>query len=84
MLGLAEQRGEAGAGVEAREAAPVDRPVAADERRRLQIAEERVVLDPRHRRSQSYGNDALDRREVSELAAGDRVVLLGQKADVVA
>ena len=36
VLGRAEERGEAGAGVEAREAEPVDRAVAADERRRLQ------------------------------------------------
>ena len=47
----AEQRGEAGAGVEAREAEPVDRAVAADERRGLAVADQRVVLDPRHQRS---------------------------------
>ncbi len=29
-------------------AAPVDRALAADERRRLQVADQRVVLDPRH------------------------------------
>ena len=43
--GVAEQRGEAGARVEAREAAPVDRAVAADERGGLQVADQRVVLD---------------------------------------
>ena len=48
VIGVAEQRREARTRVEAREAAPVDRPVAADERRRLQVADERVVLDPRH------------------------------------
>jgi hypothetical protein len=42
-----EQCGEARAGVEAGEAAPVDRPVDADERARLQVADEGVVLDPR-------------------------------------
>ena len=45
VIGRAEERGETGAGVEAREAEPVDGPVAADERRRLAIADERVVLD---------------------------------------
>src|SRR5581483_12137337 len=44
VLRAAEERGEAGAGVEAREAEPVDRAAALDERRGLQIAEERVVL----------------------------------------
>ena len=43
---VAEQGGEAGAGVEARDAEPVDRAVAAHERRRLEVAEEAVVLDP--------------------------------------
>ena len=55
VVGLAEQRGEAGARVEPREAAPVDRPRPADERRRLQVAEQRVVLDPRHA-APSYGH----------------------------
>ena len=55
MLGRPEERREAGAGVEAREAAPVDRAVAADERRRLQVADERVVLDPRHRADRRRG-----------------------------
>ena len=41
----AEQRGEAGRRVEVREAQPVDRAVPADQRRRLQVAEQRVVLD---------------------------------------
>ena len=50
MLRHAEQRREAGGGIEAGQAAPVDRAVAADERRRLQIAEQRVVFDPRHDR----------------------------------
>ena len=46
LLLVAEQRGEARAGVEAREAEPVDRAVAADERRGLQVADQAVVLDP--------------------------------------
>ena len=46
VIGRAEQRREARARVEAREAAPVDRPVAADERGGLQVADEGVVLDP--------------------------------------
>ena len=41
----AEQGGEAGTGVEAREAEPVDRALPADQRRGLQVADERVVLD---------------------------------------
>src|SRR5262249_42158653 len=46
----AQQRGEAGSGVEAWEAEPVDRAAALDERRRLQVAQERVVLDQGHQR----------------------------------
>ncbi len=42
---VSEQRREAGVRVEAREAAPVDRPLAMDERRRLEVRDERVVLD---------------------------------------
>ena len=48
MVGVAEEAGEAGAGVEAREATPVDRPLTADQRGRLQVTDQRVVLDPRH------------------------------------
>ncbi len=44
----AEERGEARARVEAREAAPVDRSGPVDEGGRLQVAHQRVVLDPRH------------------------------------
>ena len=51
---VAEQRGEAGTGVEAGEAEPVDRAAAVDERRRLEVADQRVVLDPRHRRPQRF------------------------------
>ena len=43
----AEERGEAGPGVETREAQPVDRAAAVDERSRLQVAQECVILDAR-------------------------------------
>ena len=46
MVGLAEQSREARARVEAGEATPVDRPRPAHERRRLEVPDERVVLDP--------------------------------------
>jgi hypothetical protein len=45
VLAAPEDRAEAGARVEAGEGQPVDRPVAAHERRRLQVAEKGVVLD---------------------------------------
>ena len=41
-----EKRGEAGARVEAWEAEPVDAAVSRHERRRLQVADEAVILDP--------------------------------------
>src|SRR5581483_10134248 len=44
VLRSAEQRGEARAGVEARQAEPVDRAAALDERRCLEVAEQCVVL----------------------------------------
>ena len=44
----AEDGGEAGARVEAREATPVDGAGAADERHRLEVADQPVVLDQRH------------------------------------
>src|SRR5262249_49459331 len=46
---LAEERGEARRRVEARQAQPVDRPVAADQRGALAVADQGVVLDPRVR-----------------------------------
>ncbi len=42
---IAQQRGEAGVGVEPGQAQPVHAPVAADECRGLHVADERVVLD---------------------------------------
>jgi hypothetical protein len=44
VLRAAEERREAGVRVEAREAAPADRAVPVNERRRLEIGQERVVL----------------------------------------
>ncbi len=41
----AEQRGEAGPGIEAGKAQPVDRSVLGDQRRGLTVADERVILD---------------------------------------
>ena len=49
VLGVTEQRGEAGAGVEAGEAEPVDRTAAFDEGGGLQVADHRVVLYESHR-----------------------------------
>ena len=45
VLGGAEQRGKTGARIEARPAQPVDRATARDERHRLTIADDRVVLE---------------------------------------
>src|SRR6185436_10052758 len=45
VLLAAEQRREAGVGVEARPAQPVDRAVAADQRGALAVADQRIVLD---------------------------------------
>src|SRR5262249_14537419 len=45
MVGAAKQRGETSIGIEPRKATPVDRAVAVDQRRRLQIGEKSVVLD---------------------------------------
>ena len=47
MLGTAEQRREARAGVDPRDAPPVDRARVVDERHRLRVADDRVVLDAR-------------------------------------
>ena len=45
VLGLPEQGGEAGVRVEAGEAAPVDRPVAADQGRGFAIADQAVIFN---------------------------------------
>jgi len=45
MFGIAEQGGEAGVGVEARPAEPVDGTVAPDQRRGLAVADEGIILD---------------------------------------
>ena len=46
MLRGAEQGGEAGGGVEPREAEPVDRAVAGDQGASLAVPDQRVVFDP--------------------------------------
>src|SRR5262249_39200854 len=45
LLAIPEQCGKTGVGVESRETAPVDRTPAMDERRRLQVRQQRVILD---------------------------------------
>ena len=62
VLRVAEERGEQRSRVEARQAEPVDRAVAADERGGLQIADEPVVLDRR----------AIDRRFLKEVTPETR------------
>ena len=47
MLVVAEQRGEAGFGIETRPAQPVDRAVAPDQGGGLAIADQGMVLDAR-------------------------------------
>ena len=46
MSRISKQSREAGTGVEAGEATPVDRSRPTDERHRLQVSDERVILDP--------------------------------------
>ena len=83
---VAEQRGEAGGRVEARQAEPVDRAVVADERRRLGVADQRVVLDPQRHRVRCARNPAarlrrrafewrLCRPQAVEVARGNALVL---------
>ena len=48
VLGVAEQRGEDRARVEARQAEPVDAAVTADERGGLEVSDQPVVLDAGH------------------------------------
>ena len=43
---VAQQRGEDRAGIEARQAEPIDRAVARDERRAVRVADDAVILDP--------------------------------------
>ena len=66
MLGIAKEGGEAGAGIEARPAEPVDRSVAADERARLAVTDECVILDSHARAAWQDGD-----QPVSEVAAAD-------------
>jgi hypothetical protein len=72
VLPIAEQTGKARVGVEARQAAPVDRTAAVDERSGLQPRDEGVVLDPSdHVISEIRHHQALGRVEdvVSQLVS---------------
>src|SRR5690606_34569117 len=52
VLGIAEQRGEAGSAVEPGPAEPIDRAVAGYQRRRFAVADQGIILDGvRHCRS---------------------------------
>ena len=46
VLRRAEQRRETGIGIEARPAQPVDRAVAADQRRGLAVADQAIIFNP--------------------------------------
>ena len=46
VLGLAEKRRKAGAGIKARPTKPVDRAVARNQRGRGAVSDQRIVLDP--------------------------------------
>ena len=87
MVGVTEDGGEARAGVEARKARPVDRAVTADECRRLQVADQAVVLDPRHQRSSISSANRRKRRSdcaVERLLVLLRRVLVEGRREVVA
>ena len=45
MVLAAEQRGETSIGIEPRPAQPIDRTIAGDERGRLAVADQRIILD---------------------------------------
>ena len=77
VLIVAEQRGEAGARVEAREAEPVDRAVPPDERRGLQVADQAVVLDPHHSASGERAEAAVGSAVERLLVGLPRVVVQG-------
>ena len=56
MIRRAQQRGETRRRVEARQAKPVDGPVAGNQRRRLAVADQGVVFNPRrHEQPSSVG-----------------------------
>ena len=87
VVGVPEQRREAGAGVEARKARPVDRAVAPDERCRLQVADEAVVLDARHQRSSISSAKRRKRFSTALVEGGDvllRCVIVECRGEVVA
>ena len=80
--GVAEQRGEARARVEARQAQPVDRAVAADQRGRLGVADERVVLDPHGERYCTPRASLREHPQESQSQYGGVVVITGGTAGV--
>ena len=45
ILGGAQERREASSGVEPRNAKPIDRAIAADQRSRFAIADQRIIFD---------------------------------------
>src|SRR5438094_84191 len=79
VLLVAEERGEARAGIEAREAQPVDGPVAADEGGGLGVADERVVLDATGHRARSVTRVG-DSAATSTASAAPGCVLLLERA----
>ena len=60
---VAEQGGEAGVGVESRQAQPVNGAVAADQRGGLHVPDQCVVLDQARHRSLPSGADRLPGRQ---------------------
>ena len=81
MVGVAEKRREAGAGVEAGKATPVDRTLAAHERGRLKVADQRVVLNPRLPPDEDLA-DQLGREEPVIHDSGRRFQARGQRRRV--
>jgi hypothetical protein len=51
VIGVSQQRGKASSRIEAGPAQPIDRAVAADQSRRLAVADERIVFDSKRHRS---------------------------------
>jgi hypothetical protein len=84
VLAPAEQRGEARVGIKTREAAPIDRTLTVNERRRLQIGQQRVILNLRvHRftRHGTCGQSSATARAALNLARGDPRLALGDAGE---
>ena len=87
VLLVAEQRSEAGCGVEAGKAEPVDRTAAVDECRGVQVSKEGVVLDAGHQRfsiSQPQLGPALANRAVEGVLVRLGCVLVESSSEAVA